>query len=170
MITYSSLSNRHPKTHHAFSLIEILIVVIVLGILTALVIPKFANAKDSSSDGVRKAHMRAVEKALEQYYGKYDYYPVSHGWSGDAPSYGGKGYTGPDGYIPGLAPEFLKELPQDPTVTPAGGKGYLYRSNGRDYKFLAHQTPKSYGPDQQYYDHRRKTWAWMISTPGGRDW
>ncbi len=158
------------KTNRAFTLVEVLVVVIVLGILAVVAIPNFAKAKDESSDGIRLTQMRAVADALEKYYGKYDAYPVSNGWSGDAPTYGGKGYEGASGYIPNLAPEFLKSLPQDPTVVPVKGKGYLYRSNGRDYKMLAHQTPKSYDPEHPLYDPKRPTWAWMISTPNARNW
>ncbi|MBL4809828.1 MAG: prepilin-type N-terminal cleavage/methylation domain-containing protein [Phycisphaerales bacterium] len=163
-------SSRHQNTRRGFSLIEILIVVIVLGILAAIVVPNFARAKDKSGDGIRKTHLRAVENALEQYYGKHDYYPVSPGWSGDAPNYGGKGYVGDNGYIPGLAPYFLKELPQDPTVTPTAGRGYLYRSDGKNYKFLLHQTPKTFDDDNPFVDPRRSTYSWAVYTSGGKNW
>jgi type II secretory pathway pseudopilin PulG len=148
-----------------------LIVVVVIGILMAVVVPQFSKARTDTQDTKREADLRAVEKALEAYSMKYGVYPPSGGtWSGDTSSYGGKGY-GADGYIPGLVPEFLPQLPRDPNPAyPVAGRGYLYRSNGTDYKFLAWNTPTACPPDHPLFDPTRPTTSWQVSSYGGKNW
>jgi general secretion pathway protein G len=64
-------SLRTPSDRGGFTLVEILIVVVILGILAALVIPQFANA---SSDA-RKANMR---NQLQTVKGTIGLYRVEH--------------------------------------------------------------------------------------------
>lgn len=155
----------------AFTLLEVLVVVLVLGILAAIMVPAVSSARKDARDGRRIADIKAVEKALEMYSNDWGVYPVSAGWFGDAPSYGGLGYTGPTGYIPGLAPDYIAVLPKDPNPSyPTGGRGYLYYSNGTDYKFLSHQTPDTFPADNPLLDPVRLTWAYAIYTPGARNW
>jgi type II secretion system protein G len=154
-----------------FTLLEVLVVVVVLGILAAIMTPSIASARREARDSRRTQDMKAVEKALEMYINDWGVYPIVSGWSADAPSYGGHGYTGATGYIPGLAPDYIIELPRDPNgAFPQGGRGYLYASNGFDYKFLAHQTPDAFPADNPLLDPVRPTWAWAIYTPGARNW
>jgi prepilin-type N-terminal cleavage/methylation domain len=171
MLSVTSLSRPRAALRRAFSLVEMLIVVVVIGILMAVVVPQFSKARTDTQDTKREADLRAVEKALEAYNIKYGVYPNTGGaWKGDAPSYGGLGY-GADGYIPGLVPEFLPQLPRDPNPAyPTGGRGYLYRSNGTDYKFLAHQTPTVFPADHPLYDPARPNHAWQVSSFGGKNW
>ena len=62
-------------------------------------------------------------------------------------------------------------LPSDPDPAfPAGSAGYLYRSNGEDFNFLAHRTPEEFPTDHRFYDSLRPTWAWQVSSPGAESW
>jgi type II secretory pathway pseudopilin PulG len=134
-------------------------------------VPEFSKARGDTMDGAREAAMHNVAKALESYYSRHGRYPTTGGqWSGDTSSYGGKGY-GADGYIPGLVPEFIKSLPRDPDKNyPAAGKGYLYRSDGANYKFLAWNTPTVFSENHPLYDPVRPTSSWQISTFGAKNW
>ncbi|GEM_PF-426479 len=154
-----------------FTLLEVLIVVVILGILAAVIVPQASSARSDARDATREADLRAVEKSLEMCANDEGEYPISNSWSGDAPSYGGRGYDGDSGYIPGLSPQFMKELPRDPNnAYPRGDYGYLYRSDGVNFKFLAHRTPESYGPTKTFYDPIRPGHAWQVSTQGGANW
>ncbi len=52
----------------AFTLIELLIVVVIIGILAAIAIPKFANTKEKAYIASMKADLRNLTSAMEAYY------------------------------------------------------------------------------------------------------
>ncbi len=52
-----------------FTLIELLIVVVIIGILAAIAIPKFANTKEKAYLAAMKADLRNLVTAEEAYYG-----------------------------------------------------------------------------------------------------
>jgi len=51
-----------------FTLIELLIVVVIIGILAAIAIPKFANTKEKAFVSTMKADLRNLMTAQETYY------------------------------------------------------------------------------------------------------
>ena len=59
---------RKPSTS-GFTLIELLIVVVIIGILAAIAIPKFANTKDRANQASMKSDLRNLASAMESYYG-----------------------------------------------------------------------------------------------------
>jgi general secretion pathway protein G len=52
---------------NAFTLIEILIVVVILGILAAIVVPKFSDASTDASESTLASNLLVVRKQLELY-------------------------------------------------------------------------------------------------------
>src|ERR1700719_2050388 len=50
-----------------FTLIELLIVVVIIGILAAIAIPKFANTKDKAYVAAMKSDLRSLATYEEQY-------------------------------------------------------------------------------------------------------
>ena len=56
--------NRNRK---GFTLIELLIVVVIIGILAAIAIPKFANTKDKAYVAAMKSDLRNMATYEEQY-------------------------------------------------------------------------------------------------------
>jgi type IV pilus assembly protein PilA len=62
------------KNRKGFTLIELLIVVVIIGILAAIAIPKFANTKDKAKLASVKTDLRNLVSAQESYFsthGKY---------------------------------------------------------------------------------------------------
>jgi len=60
------MRNRITKrVSKAFTLVEILIVVVILGILAAIVVPQFANATRDSQAGNLKAQIKSIQNQLE---------------------------------------------------------------------------------------------------------
>ncbi|HEV8377665.1 MAG TPA: prepilin-type N-terminal cleavage/methylation domain-containing protein [Tepidisphaeraceae bacterium] len=57
------------RNHHrgAFTLIEILIVVVILGILGALVYPQFANARSEAADKAARTQLQGLRSQIEMY-------------------------------------------------------------------------------------------------------
>jgi prepilin-type N-terminal cleavage/methylation domain-containing protein len=68
---------RNLRNSKGFTLIELMIVVVIIGILAAIAIPKFSNvsksAKDSEADGI----LKQAYSLQESYYQKYDSYANS---------------------------------------------------------------------------------------------
>lgn len=65
MVTASALSTRQGE--RGFTLIELLIVVVIIGILTAIAIPKFSNTKDRAIVSQMKSDLRNMVTAQEAY-------------------------------------------------------------------------------------------------------
>ena len=66
----------------------------------------------------------------------------------------------------------LQALPKDPSpdFPNAAEGGYMYRSDGTDYKFVINQSPQSYPSGNPFYDPARPGTAWQVSSPGGYAW
>ena len=58
---------RHGLNARAFTLVEILIVVVILGILAAMVIPQFSNAAESSKETALKQDLFRFREQIELY-------------------------------------------------------------------------------------------------------
>ncbi|PIE90134.1 MAG: hypothetical protein CR997_07710 [Acidobacteria bacterium] len=65
----------------AFSLVEMMIVVVILGLLFSLVVPAFKNNVDKTKYETSIMNLKSVAKALEQYYLQQGKYPVFKNWS-----------------------------------------------------------------------------------------
>ena len=60
----------------AFTLIEIMVVVIVIGILAATIIPQFITTTHDAKVGAAKGHIAELESALERFNINMDRYPT----------------------------------------------------------------------------------------------
>src|SRR6267154_610700 len=72
---------RRPQTRErsrtqAFTLIEIMVVVVILGILAATIIPQFIGTTHDAKVSAAKAHVAELESALERFYVHMDRYPA----------------------------------------------------------------------------------------------
>jgi prepilin-type N-terminal cleavage/methylation domain-containing protein len=57
-----------PRTKRGFTLIELLIVVVIIGILAAIAIPKFANTKEKAYVASMKSDLHNLVTAEEAYF------------------------------------------------------------------------------------------------------
>ena len=130
-----------------FTLIEVLVVVSIISILTSVLYVNFNAARENSRDQVRKTDMKQLQLAIELYKAQNGSYPASGCGSATNAFYGpGPAQSGsvPSGnyfncdtdWIVGLVPEFIAELPSDPTSESEAGQGFYYRSDGASYKLL----------------------------------
>ncbi len=105
-----------------FTLLELLIVIVIIGILALLIIPNITSAPKKARDTQRKTDLKAVQKGLEEYFVSNNAYPAAL-----------------TDLTLGSAP-ILKSVPTDPkntspyvytyTPTPTGGPYTAYTLNG----------------------------------------
>jgi len=67
-----------------FTLIEILIVVILLGILAAAVVPQFSGASDTAKANILAGTLRVVRTQISLFYGEHSIAPGYPGLAGDS--------------------------------------------------------------------------------------
>jgi general secretion pathway protein G len=67
----------HREKRDGFTLVEIMVVVIILGILAATIIPQFIGTTHDARVATAKAHLAELENALQRYYINMDSYPTT---------------------------------------------------------------------------------------------
>lgn len=137
------LATDTKASHRGFTLIELLVVIAIIALLSSVVLSALNTARAKSRDAMRISELREIQKALETYYLQNNAYPTTGGgWRGNSPDcYGAYPSLGSASSIPNLSPTYISTIPQE--VQPSTGRCFLYRSDGVDYKFLAHQTMES---------------------------
>jgi general secretion pathway protein G len=90
-----------------FTLIEVMVVVVILGILAAIIVPKVMDRPDTARLVKAKTDIRAIESALNLY--KLDNF----------------NYPSTDEGLEALIPKYIERLANDPW-----GNSYLYLSPG----------------------------------------
>ena len=109
-----------PKRNCGFTLLELLVVIVIIGLLAGYVAPRYFSQVGKSEIQVARAQIDALEKALDQYRLDNRRYP-----------------TAEEG-LASIEPYLKKALPNDPW-----GRPYMYRVPGQrgDYEVF------SYGRD-----------------------
>ena len=127
---------RYTHKHTGFTLIEVIVVLVILGILASIVVPKVVSRTDQAQVVKAKQDLRAMESALQMYrVDNFSYPSTDQGL--DALS--SKPTTGPEAknWQPG---GYIKKVPKDPW-----GNEYQYLSPGEKSDFDIY----SLGPDQR---------------------
>lgn len=152
MVIYSCYTFGMKKYSAGFSLVEIMVVVVIIGIISSFTYVSFSKSSAKGRDAERKTDLRALQAAIEQYKSKEGLYPegcnAAGSWSGqvgtiyECPSASGE-------YILGLAPEYIAKLPTDPKLVDnspnPSDSGYIYLVNSERsvYKLMALNTVES---------------------------
>ncbi len=58
-----------PRTSKGFTLVEIMIVVVIIGLLAAMAVPAFNKVRQSSQDKTVLSNLRQLSQAADTYYG-----------------------------------------------------------------------------------------------------
>lgn len=111
---------REQRVHNrrgpgGFTLLELLVVIVIIGLLSGLVLPRYFDTVGKSKSKVAKAQIAALEKALDQYRLDVGSYPSTEQGL-QALSAAPSGVTGWQG------PYLKKAVPDDPWSHP-----YIYR-------------------------------------------
>lgn len=86
-----------------FTLVELMIVVVIIGILAAVAIPRFANMVKKSKEGATKGQLTAIRSALQVYYSDNEgLYPDFSSTS--------TGTAITSGFASALVPKYISEI------------------------------------------------------------
>ena len=122
-----------PKIAAGFTLLELLVVMVIIGLLAGYVGPKYFAQVGKSEIKVARAQINALEKSLDQYRLDTGHYPTQE-----------QGLTALNAAPPNEpkweGPYLKKNVPLDPW-----GNGYLYKIPGEHSEFDLY----SYGKDGQ---------------------
>ena len=71
------LSRRNFKSQNAFTLVELIVVVVIIGILSSIAIPSFQNASEKAKQKEASSLLASYAKAAQAYYTEYSQLAVS---------------------------------------------------------------------------------------------
>ncbi len=123
---------RRRNTEEGFTLIEIMVVILILGLLATIVVQSLRGATDKAKRTKAMADLHELQTALDRYYLDSGFYPTTdQGLQAlVSPPSGGRV---PANYEDG---GYIQRVPADPW-----GSQYFYQSDGSTY------TLKSFGAD-----------------------
>lgn len=117
--------NRPPERLRAFTMIELVVVVVIMGVIGAVAIPRFARGTESVSESALKKNLQILNAALDLYITEHNGEPPNNAKIAQQLTQ----YTSPDGNISPnkdtthyLGP-YLRESPPLPTGTRKGMTG-----------------------------------------------
>jgi general secretion pathway protein G len=106
------------KNRKGFTLLELLVVMVIIGLLVSYVGPKYFSQVGKSEIKTAKAQIDALEKALDQYRLEMGHYPTTEQGLGAL-------FVQPNNEPKWQGPYLKKASPPDPW-----GNSYLYKSPG----------------------------------------
>jgi prepilin-type N-terminal cleavage/methylation domain-containing protein len=127
-----------------FTLIEVLVVVSIVGILSAIVIANMSRSSAQGRDADRKADLRILQLAVEAYKQRNGRYPAM-GCIPGADLLSGENDC--SNYVAGLVPDYINALPRDPRRGSNVGFAYITNTaagnSGTSYKLMVVNTVES---------------------------
>ena len=131
------------KYKKGFTLIELMIVMVIMGILATIGVTAFISSQIKGRDVTRKANLRAIASALELYYNDKGAYPI--GASGTFSSCYTTTLSGPGACgtsypvfkdTANTSTIYMAQFPTDPVIS----QKYYYVSDatGKQYQMYAH--------------------------------
>lgn len=116
-----------------FTLVEILIVIVIVGILATIGFGSFQSSQIKSRDAARKSDLKQIGSALEVYFNDHGQYPVGsggaiNGCNGGQPCSWGGIFSDQNGTV------YMVKIPSDPQED----RSYYYSSaDGSSYQIYA---------------------------------
>lgn len=115
-----------------FTIVELLIVIVVIGILAAITIVAFNGVQERARYTAMQQGISSISKAIMAYHAANGAYPFPSGYVGN---YTTTASSASSLAIPGLAPEFVASIPRMPDGV-TGYYAYIASQDGGNYKII----------------------------------
>jgi prepilin-type N-terminal cleavage/methylation domain-containing protein len=79
MLLLLDLGTNMNTNTRGFTLIELMIVVVIIGILSSIAIPKFSSVKNQANQAACRSNLRSIAGAEMIYYARYSTFSDLHG-------------------------------------------------------------------------------------------
>ena len=139
--------------------------IVVIAILASIPVVAYNGVQDRANISRSLSDLGSLNKTVNLYYAENGSYPnTGMVWLSN--------YTNPNDYIPGVIPSIVSQLPQSKFATGGLTGSYMYRSNGTDYKVVAHTGKyseycwKVKASNPQLQDPLRDCWAYGYWSSG----
>jgi len=86
------------KRHVAFTLVELVMIMVVIGLLAAIIVPRYATQRENAKKAVTQANLETLRTAINLYYAKNGSYP-------DGPTFNTLMTTGTNPYLAEIPPD-----------------------------------------------------------------
>lgn len=129
------------RPQDGFTLIEIMVVMVIIGILATIVGGSFTSSQQKGRDAKRKSELSQLGRALELYFNDHERYPSDGGGLGKIYACGAAGdsvceWGDETGFVDENGNIYMGEMPADPYS--GRGREYFYWSDdGTSYQLYA---------------------------------
>jgi type II secretion system protein G len=135
-----------------FTLIELLLVIAIVGVLAGVSIQSFSGSQAKARDSRRKADLKAIQQALEQYYNDNGRYPVTPRALWDCSPSAPTVWIRDDGTLPvasqkPLGSNYIATIPNDPRNGQPSGNPII---SAYEYCYYSADGINSGTPGQEY--------------------
>jgi prepilin-type N-terminal cleavage/methylation domain-containing protein len=108
---------RINKKNFGFTLVEMLVVISIIGVLSAILGGSYINSQKSARDAARKLNLKSIADALNMYYNDYGVLPATITFGGELSR---------DNNV------YMKKIPSESTIT--GMKEIQYSKGTKSFK------------------------------------
>lgn len=135
-MSFAALKQKISQTQ-GFTLVELLVVMVLIGILASLIAGSFVGATIKARDSKRKADIGQLQRALEAYYNDYGVYPSSSNTVSSNIMVGGSALGWGSAFQDANSTLYMAQLPND-AKQPTIQYFYVSRADHKAYQIFIH--------------------------------
>lgn len=160
------VGNLNKIRRKGFTLVELLVVIVVLGILVSISVVAYNGTQGRARDSRRQNDISEIAKALEVYYAVNHDYPTSGGATATTNTWTTTADASWASFVTALKPFMDNNVPSDPTSTPGAN---ILTPSGYNYAYFSNNSTATCGAgtNQMYMLVYRLETASQVNTLNG---
>jgi general secretion pathway protein G len=123
----------HARRLYGFTLVELVVVILVLGIIAAVVAPRMFDTADDARENVTKKNLAVIRDALELYKSEFGEYPDKSNVGTDLGDFIRGPFPAPK-VGNGAGDNNVRSSNADPINNPGGSQGWIYNEATGEFR------------------------------------